>query len=63
MLMSEPDPSNSAPSNDLAQAKTLLEKAIEILSRSGKALPAAHAQMALDSMLEESSRLDPRLPE
>jgi hypothetical protein len=61
--MSQSDPSESARSNDLAQAKALLEQAIDILSRSGKALPAAHAQMALDSMYEESSRLDPRSPD
>jgi hypothetical protein len=61
--MSQSENENAAQDSDLAQAKTLLNQAIVILSRNSKGVSAAHAQMALDMLDDDSSQLDPRFPD
>jgi hypothetical protein len=61
--MSQPENKNASQESDLVQAKTLLNQAIVMLSRNSKGVSAAHAQMALDMLEDDSSRLDPRLPD
>lgn len=48
------NPSNDDDREALSEAMKLLERVIELLDQAGAALPAAHAQHALDSCLRHS---------
>jgi hypothetical protein len=61
--MSQSHDDGSPKRGDLTEAKQLLAEAIVILSANGNGKSAAHAQLALDLLDQEFSRLDPRLPD
>jgi hypothetical protein len=60
--MSQSESTKTSQEVAIAEAKSLLAQVIALAASSGRHVSAAHAQMALDSLDTDSSRLDPQLP-